>query len=157
MIAGRGRGKAKSQMGSRAETVVIGLNWGGDNILALPTYRALQHRYRAEGGIALAAPENVSSLLASSGLFRRVIAWNGDTRDRIRTLRDGGFRRAVILPNSFRAAVVAFAARIEERWGYSTDCRRVLLTHRVSPGERSHQLDDYMPLLPARTAPAVVD
>ena len=125
----KGTGKAKSQMGSRAETVVIGLNWVGDNILALPTYRALQHRYRAEGGIALAAPENVSSLLASSGLFKKVIAWNGDTRDRIRTLRNGKFRRAVILPNSFRAAMMAFAAGIGERWGYSTDCRRLLLTH----------------------------
>ena len=70
-------------MGSRAETVVVGLNWVGDNILALPTYRALQHRYRAEGGIALAAPENVVTLLASSGLFKKVVPWNGSTRQRI--------------------------------------------------------------------------
>ena len=144
-------------MGSRAETVVIGLNWVGDNILALPTYRALQHRFRAEGGIAVAAPDNVATLLASSGLFKKVISWNGDTRERIRTLRNGRFRRAVILPNSFRAAMVAFAAGIQERWGYSTDCRRVLLTHHVSRAERGHQLDDYMPLLAAMSAPHVVD
>jgi heptosyltransferase-2 len=144
-------------MRSRAETVVIGLNWVGDNILALPTYRALQHRYRSEGGIAVAAPENVATLLASSGLFKRVISWNGDTRDRIRLLRNGGFRRAVILPNSFRSAVIAFAAGIEERWGYSTDCRRFLLTHHVTRGERGHQLDDYTPLLAAMSAPHVVD
>jgi heptosyltransferase-2 len=144
-------------MGSRAETVVIGLNWVGDNILALPTYKALQHRYRTEGGIAVAAPENVASLLASSGLFKKVIAWNGDTRERIKLLRDGRFRRAVILPNSFRAAMVAFAARIEERWGYSTDCRRMLLTHHVTRGDRGHQLDDYTRLLAAMSAPHVVD
>ena len=60
-------------MGSRNETVVIGLNWVGDNILALPTYRALQHRFRSEGGIAVAAPQNVAPLLASSGIFRKVI------------------------------------------------------------------------------------
>src|SRR5712691_11309944 len=144
-------------MGSRAETVVIGLNWVGDNILALPTYRALQHRYRAEGGIAVAAPENVATLLASSGLFKRVIPWNGDTRERIRLLRIGRFRRAIILPNSFRAAMIAFAAGIEERWGYTTDCRRFLLTHRVSRGDRGHQLEDYTPLLAAMSAPRVVD
>lgn len=144
-------------MGSRAETVVIGLNWVGDNILALPTYRALQHRYRTEGGIAVAAPENVSTLLASSGLFKKVISWNGDTRDRIRLLRNGKFRRAVILPNSFRAAVVAFAAGIEERWGYSTDCRQLLLTHKVNRADRAHQLEDYAPLLAAMSAPRVVD
>jgi len=144
-------------MGSRAETVVIGLNWVGDNILALPTYRALQHRYRTEGGIAVAAPENVASLLASSGLFKKVIPWNGEMRDRIRMLRNGKFRRAVILPNSFRAAMIAFAAGIEERWGYSTDCRRLLLTHTVARADRGHQLEDYAPLLAAMSAPRVVD
>lgn len=145
-------------MGSRAETVVIGLNWVGDNILALPTYRALQHRYRAEGGIALAAPANVVTLMASSGLFKKVVPWNGSTRQRIQSLRDGRFRRAIILPNSFRSAMVTFAAGIGERWGYTTDFRRLLLTHRVSRHDkRGHQLDDYTNLLAALSAPRVVD
>src|SRR5437763_14444603 len=106
-IAGKGlrRGSAaKHQMAS--ETVVIGLNWVGDNVLALPTYRALHHRFRHEGGISVAAPEHISSLLAATGIFRKVIAWNGDTRDRIRLLREGNYRRAIILPNSFRAAMI---------------------------------------------------
>lgn len=144
-------------MGSHVETVVIGLNWVGDNILALPTYKALQHRYRSEGGIAVAAPHNVATLLASSGLFKKVISWNGDTRERIRLLRNSRFHRAVILPNSFRAAMVTFAAGIEERWGYATDLRRFLLTHHVSRGDRVHQLDDYTRLLAALSAPRVVD
>src|SRR5687768_5112493 len=144
-------------MGSRtAETVVIGLNWVGDNILALPTYRALQHRFRHDGGIAVAAPENVATLLASSGIFKRVIAWNGSTRNRIRAIRGEGFQRAVILPNSFRAAVVTLAAGIPERWGYATDCRRLLLSHAIKPQvDRTHQLDDYTPLLAALNAPRV--
>jgi heptosyltransferase II len=140
------------------ETVVIGLNWVGDNILALPTYRALQHRFRNEGGIAVAAPHNVSELLSSSGVFRRVIGWNGSTAQRVRALREGRFRRAVILPNSFRSAMVTMAAGIEERWGYSTDLRGLLLTHHVpARRERGHQLDDYAPLLAALSAPRVVD
>lgn len=156
MTAGKGRAKAKQLMG--IETVVIGLNWVGDNILAIPTYRALQHRFRSEGGIVVAAPENVASLLSSSGVCRKVIAWNGRTRDRISALRQGRFRRAVILPNSFRASFVTFAAGIEERWGYRSDCRSVLLTHRVDKErERRHQLDDYTALLTALNAPRVVD
>ena len=143
-------------MGS-SETVVIGLNWVGDNILALPTYRALQHRFRGEGGITVAAPHNVASLLASSGISRNVISWNGSTRERIRLLKKGRFRRAIILPNSFRAAAIAFAAGISERYGYGTDCRGFLLTHRIDKGERGHQLDDYTPLLNAVNAPRVVD
>lgn len=146
-------------MGSNTiETVVIGLNWVGDNVLALPTFKALQHRYRSEGGIALAAPYNVATLLASSGLFRHLIGWNGSTRNRVRALRDCGFRRAVILPNSFRSAMIPFAAGIGERWGYSTDYRGFLLTHQVTRGsELGHQLDDYSPLLSALSAPRVVD
>jgi len=141
-----------------SETVVIGLNWVGDNILALPTYRALHHRYRHEGGISVAAPEHIATLLASIGIFRKVIAWNGSTRERIRLLKGGRFRRAVILPNSFRAAMVAYAAGIDERWGYATDARGMLLTHRVRRNvERGHQLDDYTPLLAAMNAPRVVD
>lgn len=145
-------------MGSHVETVVIGLNWVGDNILALPTYRALQHRYGHEGGIAVAAPRNIVSLLAASGLFGRVVTWNGSTSQRIRALREGRYRRAIILPNSFRAAMVTFAAGIGERWGYSTDCRRFLLTHHVPRAqELGHQLDDYSLLLAALSAPRVVD
>src|SRR3954469_5032254 len=142
-----------------SETVVIGLNWVGDNVLALPTFRALQHRFKNEGGIAVAAPENIASLLAASGIFRKVIPWNGSTRARIDSLRRGGkFRRAVILPNSFRAAMVAFAAGIGERWGFSTDCRSMLLTHRIPRDmARGHQLEDYTPLLTAMNAPRVVD
>ena len=141
-----------------SETVVIGLNWVGDNILALPTYRALQQRFRHEGGIAIAAPEHITTLMASSGIFRKIVPWNGNTRDRIRQLKAGGFRRAVILPNSFRAAWVTLAAGIPERWGYSTDVRSMLLTNSVKPlASRGHQLDDYSGLLDAIDAPRVND
>jgi heptosyltransferase-2 len=143
-----------------SNTVVIGLNWVGDNVLALPTYRALRHRFRQEGGISVAAPKHIATLLSATGIFRQVIPWNGDTRDRIRLLKEGRFRRAIILPNSFRAAMIAFAAGIDERWGYASDARGMLLTHRVARDrdrDRGHQLDDYATLLAAMNAPRVVD
>src|SRR4051794_41899085 len=93
------------------ETVVVGLNWVGDNVLALPTYRALYHRFRSEGGITVAAPPHIAALLASAGIFKSGIPWEGDTRERIRPLKAGRFRRAGILPNSFCAAVGAVPAR----------------------------------------------
>lgn len=140
------------------ETIAIGLNWVGDNVLALPAYKALQHRFRSEGGLAVAAPANVASLLEATGIFKEVVAWNRSTADRIHALKAGRYRRAVILPNSFRAALVTFAAGIDERWGYPTDMRRMFLTHPVpAPATRGHQLDDYTPLLAALNAPRVVD
>lgn len=140
------------------ETVVIGLNWVGDNILALPTFKALQHRFRNEGGIAVAVPANIATLFEATGLFKQVIAWKRPMRHRIAALRAGDFRRAVILPNSFEAAFVTFAARIGERWGYPTDFRRIALTHPVTrAAQRGHQLDDYTELLAALNAPRLVD
>ncbi|HYM62292.1 MAG TPA: lipopolysaccharide heptosyltransferase II [Thermoanaerobaculia bacterium] len=142
----------------RSETVVIGLNWVGDNVLALPTYRALQHRFKNEGGIAVAAPAHIASLLSSAGIFREVISWNCATSQRIHSLKSRRFRRAIILPNSFRAALVAVAAGIAERWGYAANYRSMLLTHVVRPERpRGHQLDDYTALLGAMSAPRVVD
>lgn len=139
------------------ETVVIGLNWVGDNVLALPAYKALQHRFRGEGGIALAVPANVAGLFEAAGIFTKVIAWPRGTRKRVAVLRAGGFRRAIIFPNSFRGAFVPFAAAINERWGYPTDWRRVFLTHPIARDEtRGHQLDDYTALLAALNAPRVV-
>jgi heptosyltransferase-2 len=140
------------------ETVAIGLNWVGDNVLALPAYKALQHRFRSEGGIAIAAPTNVAPLLEATGVFKEVIAWPRSTRKRIAMLRERDFRRAIIFPNSFRAALIAFAAGVDERWGYPTDVRGLFLTHPVAPpATRGHQLDDYTPLLAALNAPRVVD
>jgi heptosyltransferase-2 len=140
------------------ETVVIGLNWVGDNVLALPAYKALQHRFRSEGGIAVAAPRNVAPLLEATGVFKEVIPWGRSTMARVSALRERKFRRAIIFPNSFRSAAIAFGAGIDERWGYPTDMRRVFLNRAVERREpRGHQLDDYTALLAALNAPRVVD
>src|SRR3954469_3460747 len=100
MTGGRVQHRVKVKERMATDTVVIGLNWVGDNVLALPTFRALHHRFRQEGGIAVAAPEHIATLLSATGIFGQVIPWNGDTRDRVRLLREGRFQRAVILPNS---------------------------------------------------------
>ncbi len=141
----------------RCETVVIGLNWVGDNVLALPSYRALQHRFRGDGGIAVAAPVNMAPLLEATGIFKHVIAWEKSTARRVAALRRGCWRRAVILPSSFRSAAIVAAAGIGERWGYATDWRRPLLNRPVQrPAALGHQLDDYTALLAALNAPRVV-
>lgn len=140
-----------------SETVVLGLNWVGDNILAIPAYRALQHRFRSEGGVTIAVPANVAPLLAASGIGKNVLPWSRSMRERVSLLRERGFRRAIILPNSFRSAFIPLLAGIGERWGYPTDYRRVILTHPVDKPARGHQLDDYTPLLAALSAPRVVD
>jgi heptosyltransferase-2 len=48
-------------------------------------------------------------------------------------LRDRGFETALLLPNSFLAAMTAVGAHIPNRWGYRTDCRGFLLTRAIDP------------------------
>ena len=45
-----------------------------------------------------------------------------------RALKDRGFDTALLLPNSFHAALMASRAGIRERWGYRTQWRGRLLT-----------------------------
>src|ERR1044071_1890395 len=100
-------------MGGR-ETGGIGVDLVGGHIPAPSTDRPVAPPLQHEGGIAVAAPENIAALLASSGICRKVIPWNGSTRERIHALKRGRFRRAVILPNSFRSAMITYAAGIGE-------------------------------------------
>jgi heptosyltransferase-2 len=73
-----------------------------------------------------------------------------------RELREKRFEVAVLLLNAFRAAALAFAAGIPERWGYATDGRGSLLTRPVPPAPRPfgrHQVFYYLDLLRALGIP----
>ena len=67
--------------------------------------------------------------LDASGGWRSAIAASADAR----RLADGRFDAAVLLPNSFAAALLARRARIAERWGYRRDFRGRLLTRAIDP------------------------
>jgi len=63
------------------------------------------------------------------------------------SLAGGSFDAALLLPNSFRSAYVAWRAGIAERWGCSTDWRRPLLTRVASAENRLHQAARYQHLV----------
>src|SRR5206468_3064192 len=66
-----------------------------------------------------------------------------------RLLTAGGFDVAVLLPNSFRAALLVRRAKIPERWGYAADFRSRLLTRAVPRGLSVHHAEYYMQLATA--------
>jgi heptosyltransferase-2 len=57
--------------------------------------------------------------------------------------------RAILLPNSFQSALVAWRSGIPERWGYRTDWRGALLTKAVEPPSGAHQVEYYRQLVSA--------
>ncbi len=67
----------------------------------------------------------------------------------VEQLRRGQYEAALLLPNSFNAARIAWRAGIPERWGYRSDFRSPLLTRAVSAATRVHQAEYYRHLVRA--------
>jgi heptosyltransferase II len=54
--------------------------------------------------------------------------------DAVGLLRTLNFRRGIVLPHSFRSALLFFTAGIKERVGYARNGRGFILTHRIAEG-----------------------
>jgi heptosyltransferase-2 len=94
-----------------------------------------------EAGITIAARPAFTPLFA---LFPQV----DETIAQV-DLGRGSFDAAVLLPNSFRSALLAFRAGIPQRWGYRTGRRRPLLTKAIAPVDGVHQAEAYQRLVAA--------
>lgn len=105
--------------------------WVGDAVMATPALRALRAahpdaRIRLEGHAALAG---LFDGLDSFDEFGVDPGRGSNLWRRTRELRRGAFDLAVLLPDSPRAALAPFLARIPRRVGYARDpLRRLLVT-----------------------------
>jgi heptosyltransferase II len=121
--------------------VVFLPNWVGDAVMATPALRGLRNRF-PQARITFFGKAASLAVLDGSGLCDETAA------DRVegasqrqgalatgRRLRRGKYDLAVLLPNSFRSALIARWARVSRRLGYKRDGRGWLLTdHRLPPG-----------------------
>ena len=116
----------------------------GDAVMATPALRALR-RGLPEAEIAVLGLPHHEGLLRGNRSFDAFVPLRGralrDVVGRARELRIRGYDAAVVLPDSARAALDPFAARIPIRIGYARDLvRRVMLSHAIDPprerGER---------------------
>jgi len=144
-----------------AAVVVMAPNWLGDVIMALPALADVRRRWprarltvAVRGGFAplFACVPGVDARVALGGAGGlRALGTIGEDAAR---LREGGHDVALLLPNSFRAALVARRAGIPERWGYAADLRGRLLTRAVRrPKGRLHQAGYYQFLTDALGIP----
>ena len=127
-------------------------NWVGDTVMATPALRCLRENYPAARIVLLLRPY-VREVVEAAPWFDEVIeiprggeqigprAWAA----LVRRLRSERFDLAMVLPNSFRAALLAAAAGVRRRVGYVRDARRLLLTHPIErPTERGRFKPTYM-------------
>jgi heptosyltransferase-2 len=122
-------------------------NWLGDIVMALPVFSALRAHFVGDVLVA-GVPRVFAPLLSLVPAVDEVVPLDREGRwgwralgAEARALRRGGFDLAVLLPNSFGSAWAARRAGIRERWGFSAQWRRGLLTRAVPrPARRSSPL-----------------
>ena len=133
--------------------LIRGVNWIGDIIITLPTIKGI-HEVFPKAHLAVLVIPYLSSLFERCPFVDEIISYPKVSgfdlilKEKMlaKEISQKKFDLAVILPRSFRSALVPYLARIPFRIGYSTCKRGMLLTHRLDEGEEvlaSHQVEYY--------------
>src|SRR5678809_190632 len=121
--------------------LVVQPSWVGDAVMATPTLRALRELY-PDAQISYLLRRYVKPIYAGMPWADKLITYRtGKTRakagkgpfDLAARLRAGKFDLAVLLPNSFKSALVCKMAGISRVVGYERDGRGFLLTDKLLP------------------------
>jgi heptosyltransferase-2 len=135
---------------NQTKILIRATNWVGDAVMSLPAIRAVREAFPG-AQITVLARAAVADLYACEGAIDGVMLYAGDRRQAAAELRRESFDCAILLPNSFDAALAAWMARIPRRIGYRRDGRGWLLTEAIpapEPGEiPRHQRFYYLELL----------
>jgi heptosyltransferase-2 len=113
-------------------------NWVGDVVMATPAVRALRQHFHDAHLIGIMR-SYISGVLEGSGwlddlvLLERHGPWSGRWPSAAARLRGYGVDLAILLPNSFRAGLVAWLGRCRRRVGYARSNRSGLLTESLEP------------------------
>ncbi len=118
--------------------LVRATNWIGDAVMSLPALRVLSCRY-PDAHISVLARPWVAALYEGERSIDRIVPLQGAPGMRdwglkwkaATALRKEGFDLAVLFPNSFESAAVAFLSGAKRRIGYARDARTFLLTDAV--------------------------
>lgn len=131
-------------------------NWLGDTVMAAPALSALQATW-PDAEVMAAGPW--APLLGGQGLAAVLMAYPRTWGARLRAA-DGiarfGPELAILLPNSFEAALTAWYSGARRRVGFARGGRSGLLTDAIPmPEPRPHQIDEYLLLTERAGAPTV--
>ena len=140
-----------------ARILIRSTNWIGDAIMTTPAVRTIRRNFpKAE--ITLLALPWVADVFTACPHIDHVFIYDKKGRHhglsgklRLATdLRAEHFEVTFLLQNAFEAALVTTLARIPVRAGYTTDGRRLLLTHKVKKQPdigKKHQVHYYQEML----------
>jgi heptosyltransferase-2 len=135
--------------------LIVAPNWVGDTLLAQPLFMRLRRRLPGVVLHALAPPWTAPVLARMPEIAEVIEApfehGRLQLRERWRTgrrLRARRYQEAIVLPNSFKSALVPFFADIPLRVGYVGESRYGLLNlvHKLEPARHALMVDRYTQL-----------
>ena len=135
--------------------LVRGTNWIGDAVMSVPALRELR-RIFPDSHITLHTRAWADGLFRDADFIDELVTFDKhrwaikDVYDNSQFLKDDGFELAILLPNSFEAAITSLLSRIPRRIGYNKDIRGLLLTDPIAVPEwknRRHEVFYYLNLI----------
>ena len=132
--------------------LICGTNWLGDGIMAMPALQLLKQK-RPDCHVTLLVKDALVPLWRMQPAADEVVGYRPTARGTVAAvsaMRRGGYARAVVMPNSFRSALIPFLARVPTRVGRRGHQRSWLLTQvlkQAGIADNRHQAWEYMELL----------
>ncbi len=139
-------------MTSNSEKILIcGTNWLGDSIISMPAIQIFKKQHPSVSISILVKPA-LKDIWEMHSAIDEVITFLPNKKGTFAIaslLQQEKFDIAYIFPNSFRSAVIPYAARIKQRRGMAGKWRSLMLTDIVkkSNEDAQHQLYEYLNIL----------
>jgi heptosyltransferase-2 len=130
-------------MSTPPKILIVQPSWVGDAVMATPALRAIRQLY-PDSHISYLVRRYVKPIYAGMPWVDQILSYRtGKTKlktgkglfDLSGRLRAGKFDLAILLPNSFKTALVCKMANIPRIVGYDRDARGFLLTDRLLPAK----------------------
>lgn len=132
------------------KVLVVLPTWVGDVVMATPFLASLHKRF-SHADFTFVMYKHLQSVLAGSPWLGKVVTWppKGKSPENkqakaefVQQLQQEHFDLAVLLPNSFSSAWLAFRCGAKRRVGFNRDGRGLLLTDRIKvPNKRPNKKD----------------
>jgi heptosyltransferase-2 len=124
-------------------------NWLGDLVMATPTLRAVRDHFGPEARIVGIMRPFLAEVLEGTGWLDEQWFFHPRAKDRglhawavSRRMRAERFNLALLLPNSLRSGLLAWAGRARQRVGYARNGRGPLLTQKLYPQRTDGRIAD---------------